>query len=196
LGAWPGGSRDQREHDRERDDGSAGLQRRHCELTLHVEGDEQVEGDVGEGQQERGEKSCREAAIAQQIEMHERQATALLDPCLRPPEEREEHNAERGECQPSGPAVVGADQQRTDEADQRCKQQGGADEVKADTVLAWGRRQNRQRANNERNADRAVDEEDGAPAEAAEIGGEKPAAESLEFDPAAMLRRVAKTSKR
>jgi hypothetical protein len=70
--------------------------------------------------------------------MHERQATALLNPSLRPPEEREERNAERGgQCQPSGPAEVGADQQRTDEADPSCEQQGAADEVKADTMLAW-----------------------------------------------------------
>jgi hypothetical protein len=107
--------------------------------------------------------------------MYERQATVPPDPCLRPPEEHEERNAERsGRRQPSGPAEVGADQQRTDEADQCCEQQGSADEVKADTVLARCR-QNRQRANNEGNADRAVDEKDGAPAQPAEIGGEKPA---------------------
>src|SRR5262249_18217751 len=117
--------------DSERHDRRSRLQRREAEPELHVEGEHQVERNVGEGEEEDSEEAGDEAPVLQQVEMDEGQAPSpVLDPPLERPQQRQQ-------CRPSGhdreqarrPTKVWAQQQRADKAEQCGQKNSGADYV-------------------------------------------------------------------
>ena len=171
-----------RRAERPRDQRQAGVDGAEALAELQVEAEGQHQPDHPGEEHERGREARRERALAEQAHGHQRRDPLALAAALERDEggERERAGGDRDEG-PGGPARFAAFDQRVDEQAHGERDEHGAAEVERRRSLGPGLRQELERAGEGDQAERHVDEEDRAPAEAEQVAvGQRTAEDGAE----------------
>ncbi len=167
----------------EGDEGIAGLYRRETGAGLQGQGEGEHEAAPAGEEQDRQQQAEADARQAQQRRRQQRPGLAAFLAQLGAPQPGQQRHRRRQQ-QGAGPGPVQrwAESQRQQQAEDQRGEQQGARRVDAGGMLGAGLRYPAAAAKENAEADRQVDQEHAAPAEAADVGGDQEAAEHLADD--------------